>query len=263
MIAAYWGMESSSRGGHLARRHPRNERAPRKRTPRPANIPVVTAPSHTVLAEADGTAYASLRKRPVDRAERYALGKRLRERGPRKASGAWAAPRGRPDPVQQIMDSHEGRVGRLVPVRVGRMVESPYGFLRGTAVVMAEDVARLPATGITPVVCGDSHLGNFGFYASPERDLVIDLNDFDEAHPGGWEWDLRRLVTSVWVAGRQNGSSERECEDAVRRCVAAYRQQVRYLADQPLLARSFERLDVDQLGASASPALRKEVKRAA
>ena len=74
---------------------------------------------------------------------------------------------------------------------------------------MAEDVAHLPATGITPVICGDSHLGNFGFYASPERDLVIDLNDFDEAHPGGWEWDLRRLVASIWVAGRQNGAPRR------------------------------------------------------
>jgi uncharacterized protein (DUF2252 family) len=74
-------------------------------------------------------------------------------------------------------------------------------------VVMAEDAARLPSTGITPVICGDAHLGNFGFYASPERDLVIDLNDFDEAHPGAWEWDLRRLVASIWVAGRQNGAS--------------------------------------------------------
>ena len=173
----------------------------------------MTAPAHTVLADADGTAYASLRKRPVDRAERYALGKRLRERVPRKSLGEWAPPVGRPDPVQQIMDSHEGRVGRLVPIRVGRMIASPYGFLRGTAVVMAEDVAHLPATGITPVVCGDSHLGNFGFYASPERDLVIDLNDFDEAHPGCWEWDLRRLVASIWVAGRANSIGE----DALRR----------------------------------------------
>ena len=126
----------------------------------------------------------------------------------------------------------------LVPVRVGRMVASPYAFLRGTAGIMAADFAALPATGITPVVCGDAHLGNFGFYASPERELVFDLNDFDEAHPGAWEWDLRRLVTSVWVAGRQNGSTEDECADAVaplRR--SAYRQQVRYLADQPLLAR--------------------------
>ena len=111
--------------------------------------------------------------------------------------------------MQLIIESHQGRLDWLIPVRVGRMAASPYGFLRGAAVVMAEDVARLPSTGITPVICGDAHLGNFGFYASPERDLVIDLNDFDEAHPGGWEWDLRRLVASIWVAGRQNGASER------------------------------------------------------
>ena len=103
------------------------------------------------------------------------------------------------------MESHEGRLDWLIPVRVARMVISPYGFLRGTAIVMADDVARLPATGINPVVCGDAHLGNFGFYASPEGELVIDLNDFDEAHPGSWEWDLRRLVASIWVAGRENG----------------------------------------------------------
>ena len=93
------------------------------------------------------------------------------------------------------------------------MVSSPYGFLRGTAIVMAEDVAGLPSTGITPVICGDAHLGNFGFYASPEGELVIDLNDFDEAHPGGWEWDLRRLVASIWVAGRENSSSEKQCAE--------------------------------------------------
>jgi uncharacterized protein (DUF2252 family) len=216
-----------------------------------------------VLAEADGTAYASLRRRPVDRAERYALGKRLRERVPRSSLGDWSAPVGRPDPVQQIMDSHEGRVGRLVPIRVGRMIASPYGFLRGTAVVMAEDVAPLPATGITPVICGDAHLGNFGFYASPERDLVIDLNDFDEAHPGSWEWDLRRLVASIWVAGRGNGMSEEQCAAAVRTCVAAYREEVRFLADQPLMSRSFGRIDVDRLADESSAALRHEIVRAA
>ena len=206
--------------------------------------------------------FASLRERPTPRAERYELGRRLRKQAPRSFLGDWSAPAGRPDPVDRIVASHVGRVPWLVPVRVGRMVASPYAFLRGTAGIMAADFAALPATGITPVVCGDAHLGNFGFYASPERELVFDLNDFDEAHPGAWEWDLRRLVTSVWVAGRQNGSTEDECADAVARCVSAYRQQVRYLADQPLLARSFERLDVDQLGAGASPTMRKEVKRA-
>jgi uncharacterized protein (DUF2252 family) len=219
---------------------------------------------HTVLADADGEAYTSLRRRPVARAERYAIGKGLRQRVPRSALAEWRAPADRPDPVQQIMDNHEGRIGRLVPIRVGRMVASPYGFLRGSAVVMAEDVAHLPATGITPVVCGDAHLGNFGFYASPERDLVMDLNDFDEAHPGGWEWDLRRLVASIWVAGRQNGASEDGCEAAVASCVAAYREEVRYLAQQPLLSRSYQRLDVDRLEAEAPRGtLRHEVQKAA
>ena len=115
----------------------------------------------------------------------------------------------------------------------------------------AEDFAGLPATGITPVICGDAHLGNFGFYASPERELVFDLNDFDEAHPGAWEWDLRRLTTSVWVAGRQNGSPEDACGDAVARCVAEYRLQIAALAEQPLLARSYERLDVDRMRRTA------------
>jgi hypothetical protein len=218
---------------------------------------------HTVLAEAEGGAYQSLRQRPVTRAERYALGKSLRKRVPRRSLADWTPPSDRPDPIQQIMVSHQGRADRLIPVRVGRMIASPYGFLRGTAVVMAEDVARLPSTGITPVVCGDSHLGNFGFYASPERDLVIDLNDFDEAHPGGWEWDLRRLVASIWVAGRQNGASEEQCGASARSCVGSYRQELRRLADQPLFSRSFVRLDVDRLAAETAGPLQAGVARSA
>jgi uncharacterized protein (DUF2252 family) len=143
--------------------------------------------------------------------------------------------------------SHEGRLDRLIPIRIGRMVSSPYAFLRGVANVHATDFAGLPATGITPVICGDAHLGNFGFYASPERNLVFDLNDLDEAHPGAWEWDLRRLATSVWVAGRQNGSPEATCGQAVSRCVEEYRLEIATLAEQPLLARSYQRLDVERM----------------
>src|SRR5690348_17923845 len=215
------------------------------------------ARGHVVLASADSEAFTSLRRRPASRRDRYQMGRELRRQVPRSSLGKWSADRGRPDPVQLIIESHDGRLDWLIPVRVGRMTATPYGFLRGAAVVMAADAARLPSTGITPVICGDAHLGNFGFYASPEQDLVIDLNDFDEAHPGAWEWDLRRLVASIWVAGRQNGSTEDQCADAVARCVSAYRQQVRYLADEPLLARSFERVDVDQLGAGDSATLRK------
>jgi len=219
---------------------------------------------HVVLASADSDSYRSLRRRPLSRAERFKLGRSLRQQVPRSSMRDWKAPANRPDPVKQIMHSHEGRLDWLIPIRVARMVVSPYNFLRGTAVVMANDVAQLPATGITPVICGDAHLGNFGFYASPERDLVIDLNDFDEAHPGAWEWDLRRLVASIWVAGRQNGSTEAQCHASVAACVAAYRQEVRFLANEPLLSRSFQRLDVHRLHETATEkSLRGEIARAA
>ena len=218
---------------------------------------------HTVLPEADSGSYRSLRRRPVTRAERYALGKSLRKRVKRRTLADWAARPDRPDPVRLIELNHQGRLPSLIPIRVGRMIASPYGFLRGTAVVMADDVAHLPSTGITPVVCGDSHLGNFGFYASPERDLVIDLNDFDEAHPGGWEWDLRRLVASIWVAGRHNGTSEDDCGAAVHSCVTAYRLELRRLADEPLFSRSFTRLDVDRLAGQAAAPLADQVQRSA
>lgn len=219
---------------------------------------------HTVLAMAEGDAFGSLRKRPTSREERFAIGKALRKKVPRKSLGRWEPPAGRRDPLQLIRESHEGRLDELVPIRVGRMVSSPYGFLRGTAVVMAEDVAGLPATGITPVICGDAHLGNFGFYASPEGELVMDLNDFDEAHPGSWEWDLRRLVASIWVAGRANSSSEKHCADAVTSCVSAYRAEVAFLAEQPLLMRSYNRLDVKRLHESATEkTLRAEISRSA
>ncbi len=219
---------------------------------------------HTVLASADGGDYASLRRRPSSREERYAMGKELRQRVPRKSLGDWTPRAGRPDPVSLIIASHEGRVPELIPIRVARMITSPYGFLRGTAIVMADDVASLPSTGITPVICGDAHLGNFGFYASPEGELVIDLNDFDEAHPGSWEWDLRRLVASIWVAGRENGASEIQCGSAVQSCVAEYRAEVSFLADQPLLMRSYNRLDVGRLHETATEkTLRDEIERAA
>ena len=220
--------------------------------------------SHTILASADSEVFTSLLKRPSSRADRYAMGKALRKAVPRKKLSGWRITSEGRNPVQLIHDSHEGRLDWLIPVRLARMVSSPYGFLRGTAIVMASDVAKLPATGITPVVCGDSHLGNFGFYASPEGELVLDLNDFDEAHPGSWEWDLRRLVASIFVAGRENGASEEECHASVLACVAAYRDEVRFLAEQPLLLRSFNRLDVGRLHETATEkSLRDEIERSA
>ena len=221
-------------------------------------------PAYTALPGADTRSYQSVRVRPISRVKRFELGRRLRENVPRSSLGSWHPAGNRPDPIAQIQRSHEGRVASLIPIRVGRMIASPYGFLRGATVVMAHDLSTLPATGITPVICGDAHLGNFGFYASPERDLVLDLNDFDEAHPGPWEWDLRRLATSIHVAGRQNGSRESQCEEAVTACVAAYRRSVRSLANQPLLSRSFQRMDVDLLHTTVTgKSLRATIARAA
>ena len=219
---------------------------------------------HVVLAGGRDEGFASLRRPARARAERYELGRSLRERAHRSEMGHWAPPPYRVDPVRQIAEAHEGRVESLIPVRVGRMVASPYAFLRGSANIMADDFAALPSTGITPVICGDAHLGNFGFYASPDRELVFDLNDFDDAHPGAWEWDLRRLVVSVYVAGRQNGFRESACGDAVQHCVAEYREQIGHLAEQPLLARSFDQLDVDRMRAAATKnSFREEIERAA
>jgi Uncharacterized protein conserved in bacteria (DUF2252) len=200
---------------------------------------------------------------PTDR-ERKAAGRALRDRVKRGDLGHWRPKEDRPDPVDLIEEAHLGRLERLIPVRVGRMVVSPYAFLRGSASLMAEDFASMPRTGIEPVICGDAHLGNFGFYASPERDLVFDLNDFDEAHPGPWEWDLWRLATSIWVAGRQNGLAEGTCEDAALWCAAAYRRQIARLAGQPLLARSFDRMDIDRMRQEmADWSLRAEIERSA
>lgn len=219
---------------------------------------------HVVHPSVSGADYASLRRRPTPRTERFALGKAMRDEVPREVLGDWIRQPGRADVLDLIAQSHDGRQDRLIPLRVARMTASPYGFLRGTAIVMAADLATLPSTGITPVICGDAHVGNFGFYASPERDLVIDLNDFDEAHPGPWEWDLRRLAASIWVAGRQNGFTEEECETAVLSCARAYREHVRELAEQPLLSRSFQRVDVNRLQESTTNlALHRGIEKAA
>ena len=218
---------------------------------------------HSVTALADGAPFQSLRATPPTRAERLRLGKTLRETVPVASLGDWSPGRRRDDPVELIIANHIGRVPELIGVRVARMASSPYGFLRGSAVVMASDSAQLPSTGIHPVICGDAHLGNFGFYRSPEGEQVIDLNDFDEAHPGAWEWDLRRLTASVHVAGRENGYSEDACSDAVRSCVVAYRDEMNLLAHEPLFRRSFNRMDVPSLNAHVRDAtLKTEIRRA-
>ncbi len=133
------------------------------------------------------------------RVEHYAAGKTLRSKVPRSHHAAFSAAPDRPDPVSLLEESNRSRVAELVPIRYGRMALSPFTFLRGSAGVMARDPATIPTTGIRVQLCGDAHLSNFDVYATPERDQVFDVNDFDETLPGPWEWNVKRLTASVPV----------------------------------------------------------------
>ena len=160
------------------------------------------------------------------RAERLAMGKALREKCPRDAHAAWKAPRNRPDPVRLVLKADAGRLPDLIPLRHGRMVQSPFTFYRGSALAMADDLAGTPSTGIRVQCGGDSHLVNFRGLATPERRLIFAINDLDETLPAPWEWDLKRLAASVVIACRDNGLSESAAKDAVLACVRSYRKHM-------------------------------------
>ncbi|MEU6147985.1 DUF2252 domain-containing protein [Streptomyces sp. NPDC047081] len=181
---------------------------------------------------------------PADRVER---GRAARKRVPRSAHGTWIVPVDRPDPVGVLERQGRDRLPELLPIRYGRMAASPFAFLRGSAAVMAADLAAQPHTGLTVQLCGDAHLLNFGLYASPERTLLFDLNDFDETFPGPFEWDVKRLAASVAVAGRENGHEEGKVRRAVVEAVAAYRLNMRRLARHGELAVWYERIDAESL----------------
>jgi uncharacterized protein (DUF2252 family) len=158
---------------------------------------------------------------------RMAEGKALRERVPRSSPAEWAAPAGRPDPLDVLKQSDQGRLPALLPIRYGRMQQSPFAFFRGSAAVMAWDLSKTPATGIRVQACGDCHASNFGGFASPERQLLFDINDFDETLQAPWEWDVRRLGASIVLASRELGLGGRRCEDAVLTMAQSYRKHMR------------------------------------
>lgn len=175
-------------------------------------------------------------RRPLESVEsRVEKGRSLREHTPREAHADWPPASDRPDPVAILEASNEGRQEELIPLRMGRMAASPFAFLRGAAAVMACDLARTPISGLEVAIDGDAHINNFGLYGTPQRDVVIDLNDFDEATLGPWEWDLKRLVASVNVAGRENGLSRKERHSAVSGCVAGYALNSQRLAQMGVL----------------------------
>jgi len=163
------------------------------------------------------------------RSDRYEMGKRMRKNCPRSSHAKWKAPANRHDPVGLIMESDKGRIPKLVPLRHGRMVRSPFTFYRGAALNMASDLAGTPVSGIYVQACGDSHLCNFGGFATPERNVIFSINDLDETLPAPWEWDIKRLAASFVVACRNNSLSEDVAKATVLECVRSYRENMMVL----------------------------------
>jgi len=185
----------------------------------------------------------------LTREERVARGKRARAEVPRSHHAEFAPALDRPDPVKLLQGDDASRVPELLPIRYGRMAVSAFTFFRGAALPMAADLAGTPRTGLVAQVCGDAHLANFGLFASPERRLVFDINDFDETLPGPWEWDIKRLATSLEVAGRDNGYSTKQRHSIVLAAVAAYRKAMAGFAETTALEVWYAHADEDAIKA--------------
>ncbi len=181
------------------------------------------------------------------RNKRLKAGKALRQTIPFSSHGVWNPAPDRADPISQLQAQDQGRLKKLLPIKYGRMLESPFSFFRGSAVLMAADLANTPRTGIDVALCGDAHLSNFGVFASPERRLVFDVNDFDEVYPGPWEWDLKRLAASAVIAGRDNGFSEKNCRTLAAVVPNAYGKAMDTFSRMPTLEQWYYYVNADQV----------------
>src|SRR5215207_9540665 len=182
---------------------------------------------------------------------------------PRSMHGEWAPAPDRPDPVDLLEAQDRDRIPYLIPIRYSRMMASPFAFMRGSAIVMARDLASTPKTGIQVQLCGDAHLLNFGAYASPERALLFDLNDFDETLPGPWEWDVKRLAASLVVAGRDNGFDAADCRRAARASAASYRKRMAEFSEMRELEVWYSRVNAEEvLGPKIGSGTRRKAKKA-
>jgi uncharacterized protein (DUF2252 family) len=188
-----------------------------------------------------------------------AAGRELREAVPRRTHAELRLPDR--DPVAVVAEQNADRIPALVPLRVGRMLESPFAWYRGTAATMAADLRAAPRTGVTVVACGDAHVANFGLFASPERRVVFDLNDFDEAGDGPWEWDVKRLAASMHVAGRDKGMTEEQCGEAARLAVRGYREALDEALSLGALERFAFQVEVEAVEPMLEDAGREELRR--
>src|SRR5688572_7778114 len=186
---------------------------------------------------------------PQTTEQRVARGKAARSEVPRSSHAELSLTPVRPDPGTLLEGQGVTRVPELLPIRYGRMASSAFAFFRGAALPMASDLAGTPRSGLTVQLCGDAHLSNFGAFGSPERHVVFDINDFDETLPGPWEWDVKRLATSVEIAGRANGYSSKVRRASVLATVAAYRRSMRAFAGMDPLEIWYSHADLARIEA--------------
>ena len=193
--------------------------------------------------------------------ERAATGKAARAEVPRSAHAVWEPSGDRPDPVELLEEQAASRVPELVPLRYGRMLVSPFTFFRGAAYPMAADLAESPHSGLEVQLCGDAHLSNFGAFAAPDRRLVFGLNDFDETLPGPFEWDVKRLVASFAVAGRDRGFGAKARDSVNAAAARAYREAMRDYAGMGNLEVWYARIEAEDLARAGRHAGRKQIER--
>ena len=179
--------------------------------------------------------------------ERRAAGKALRDAAPRAAHGGWKPPEDRRDPIALLHESNESRIPELIPIRFGRMSQSPFAFYRGAAAVMAADLASTPISGLRVQACGDAHLMNFGGFATPERNIFFDINDFDETLPAPWEWDVKRLTASIVIAAQHLNVPDSEAAKGATDSVRAYRERMIDYASMSALDVWYDRIDLDRV----------------
>ena len=266
-IALGAGPEGTKRPAESAPEQRTKEIRPSVRARKPKGTkrksPASPRPIRKVAKERQpGAGPASATAGPVDdrlpSAALAAAGKALREKLPRQALGSWKRDRNKVDPLAILLGQDKDRRKELVPIRYGRMLQSPFTFYRGAAAVMAADLAGQPATGLRLQICGDCHLLNFGGFATPERNIVFDINDFDETLPAPWEWDVKRLVASFVLAARSAGMKDSVGRDAAVACARSYRKNVHEYCEMSPLEVWYARITLDDLIAAMPASVRRK-----
>jgi uncharacterized protein (DUF2252 family) len=193
--------------------------------------------------------------------DRAAAGKALRDKVPREWHGGWKGFKGRPNPIDLLRKSDAGRMKELVPIRYGRMLQSPFAFYRGSAALMASDLAKTPNIGLNVQACGDCHLMNFGGFATPERNIIFDINDFDETSPAPWEWDVKRLVASLVLAARSIGLPDNQGRDCAETAARSYREHMREFSRMDPLRVWYATIGVEDIIGVTPNAVQKRIRK--